>query len=109
MGKLKMLRPRLKLLDTSIAKVPPKTAEPYYKTPEHIAWRDAVIARAGGRCQAPGCRKAAPMHRMFADHVREIKDGGSPLDVANGQCLCGSHHSLKTNAARAERYAIPSR
>lgn len=40
---------------------------------------------------------------MFADHIRELKDDGAPLDVANGQCLCGSHHTTKTNQARAAR------
>ncbi|OYW50928.1 MAG: hypothetical protein B7Z34_03715 [Novosphingobium sp. 12-62-10] len=49
------------------------------------------------------CRKAAPDHRMFADHKVEIKDGGAPFDLDNGQCLCGQHHSLKTAQARAAR------
>jgi hypothetical protein len=40
---------------------------------------------------------------MFADHIVELKDGGAAFDVANGQCLCGSHHTLKTNAERARR------
>jgi hypothetical protein len=40
---------------------------------------------------------------MFADHVVEVKDGGALYDVANGKCLCGSHHSAKTAQARAAR------
>ena len=45
---------------------------------------------------------------MFADHITEIRDGGDPFDPANGQCLCGRCHTLKTNAARAARHAPPS-
>jgi 5-methylcytosine-specific restriction protein A len=39
---------------------------------------------------------------MFADHIVEIKDGGALLDLRNGQCLCGSHHEIKT--AQAKRF-----
>jgi hypothetical protein len=78
-----------------------KTADPWYLTPEHRAWRELVIARAGGVCQHPGCGRHE--RRMFADHVVELRDGGAPLDPANGQCLCGMHHTLKTAAARLHR------
>jgi nitrite reductase/ring-hydroxylating ferredoxin subunit len=40
---------------------------------------------------------------MFADHIVEVKDGGAKFDLANGQCLCGSCHTRKTAAARAQR------
>lgn len=85
----------------------PKRADPELMTPEHKAWRKAVLERAGHRCQAiengHRCTKAAPAHRMFADHIIERKDGGAALDVRNGQCLCGSHHTSKTLAARRDR------
>jgi hypothetical protein len=43
---------------------------------------------------------------MFADHIVELNDGGAPFDVANGQCLCGAHHTAKTADARgARRYS----
>jgi 5-methylcytosine-specific restriction protein A len=42
---------------------------------------------------------------MFADHIEELQDDGDPFDVANGQCLCGSHHTLKTAAVRARRHS----
>ena len=100
---LRMMRPAIRSADLSIAKLPPKTADPHYLTPEHRAWRAAVIARAGGVCEWPGCGRREP--RMFADHIRERKDGGAELDLSNGQCLCGKHHSLKTARARAERFA----
>ena len=87
-----------------------KQVDEAYQSAEHRTWRDAVIARAGARCEAVDggvrCRKAAPYHRMFADHVVELRDGGARLDPANGQCLCGAHHSAKTAAARAARHDI---
>ncbi len=80
---------------------------PLYSTPAYSVWRMAVVSRAGYRCQAidsgKRCGKAAPQHRMFADHVVELKDGGAPFDPANGQCLCGAHHTTKTVMARALR------
>ena len=87
---------------------PPKVADKLYHTPQFKAWKAAVIARAGGRCEAvdPGvqrCHKAQPMHRMFADHIEEVRDGGAEFDLDNGQCLCGSHHTAKTAQARAAR------
>jgi 5-methylcytosine-specific restriction protein A len=85
----------------------PKTAEAVYLTPDHRAWRKAVIDRAGGRCQAYDngirCTRMAPYDRLFADHIVELKDGGSPTDPANGQALCGRHHTIKTNHARVLR------
>jgi hypothetical protein len=88
----------------------PKRADPHYLSPEHRGWRDAVISRAGGRCQwverGLRCEKAAPQHRMFADHISERADAGDPFDPANGQCLCGRHHSLKTARARAARAGL---
>lgn len=84
----------------------------HYGTPEHRAWAAAVIARAGGRCEAitdgVRCHKAQPKFRMFADHIKEIQDGGAKFDPANGRCLCGSHHTFKTAQERAKRTATPA-
>ena len=82
---------------------PPKQTDPHYTTKEHRDWSRSVIARAGGKCQA--CGRTGT--RLFADHIVELKDGGAPFDLDNGQGLCGSCHSLKTNAARVERDAGP--
>lgn len=84
-----------------------KKADPHYKTKAHIKWRAAVLEAATFQCEARNaqgkrCQKAAP-HRLFADHIVERSDGGAPFDPANGQCLCGSHHTRKTRAARAAR------
>ena len=104
----------LSLLKTGIASLPhrrvalpPKTAAPIYHTPEYKAWREAVIAQAGRRCEqvtdGKRCWKAEPRNRMFADHKVELRDGGAAFDVTNGQCLCGGHHTAKTAAVRAAR------
>lgn len=102
-----------KRVDARAIKPPAKTADPLYSTPEYRAWREVVIARAGRRCEAVDhgqrCSKGEPRHRMFADHVKEVRDGGAPFDPANGMCLCGSHHTKKTVSVRMERLAKPSR
>jgi 5-methylcytosine-specific restriction protein A len=103
---LKALPPRLGMARQAIAAVP-KITDPHYLTAEHRAWRDEVLRRAGGRCQWPGCGSSSG--RMFADHIRERKDGGDPLDPANGQCLCARHHNLKTAQERARRLSTPTK
>jgi hypothetical protein len=40
---------------------------------------------------------------MYADHVKEIKDGGSVLDLSNGQALCHTHHERKTAREKMKR------
>jgi len=91
-------------LDTSIAAPPPKVADPIYHSAEYAKWRAEVIQRAGGMCQDPACTaQHFPGQRLFADHIVELKDGGAPFDVSNGMARCGSSHTRKTAAARAER------
>ena len=92
---------------------PAKEADRSLSTPEHKAWREAVLGRAGYRCEwvdgnGERCLKGSPTHRLFADHIRERRDGGAPLDPANGRCLCGSHHTLKTSNERSKRYGVVS-
>ena len=95
--------------DARAVKPPAKTADPLYRSKEHLEWRELVVARAGRRCQhrdtktGQRCTKAEPEHRMFADHIIEVRDGGPPFEPANGQCLCGAHHTTKTIKARVER------
>jgi len=100
---LRTLPLMLTAANLSVARVPPKTADDLYSTPQYRVWRDQVISRADGVCEAMGCGRREP--RMFADHIVEVKDGGARFDPANGQCLCGKHHTLKTNAERAKRWA----
>ena len=100
-------KPLARMFSSSVVKPTGKRVDAIYLSQQYETWRMIVIARAGARCQATDagrrCSKAAPAHRMFADHVVELQDSGAPFDPANGQCLCGSHHTVKTMAARARR------
>lgn len=105
---LPLMKSRISATDTRRVKAAPKKAAAIYHTNDYRTWREIVINRASGRCEAitnagTRCLKAAPRHRMFADHRTEIRDGGAPFDPANGQCLCGAHHTAKTAQARAAR------
>lgn len=108
-SRLHSLPPLRKTLDMRIGYTPPKEADSIYGSFQHQEWRKAVLARAGHRCEqttnGQRCAKAAPAYRMFADHIVELKDGGT-FDLANGQCLCGSHHTTKTVAERDKRLAV---
>ena len=105
--KLATFRSSIGCIDGRRVQAPPKVAATIYHTSEYQIWREAVIARAGGRCEAVDdgrrCWKSSPRARMFADHKVELRDGGAAYDPANGECLCGSHHTAKTAVARAAR------
>jgi len=107
--KLRSLGPRFRPFAHHAVTPEPKYRDPLYVSPDYLRWRNLVLTRAGARCEAMTgkvrCAKAMPTHRMFADHIHEVKDGGDPFDPLNGQCLCGAHHTLKTTAARARRMA----
>ena len=107
MTKLRTVGPLVRTIGTRITP-PRKVKDPVYNSPEFMAWRDAVVQRAGHRCEAIDqhglrCAKAQPEHRLYADHVVELRDGGSLTDINNGQALCATHHQLKTVAARSQR------
>ncbi len=105
---MKTIRAAIRSIDTRVARPLAKKADAELLTPEHRQWRAAVLARANYRCEAVDngkrCDVASPA-RLFADHIVERKDGGAALDTANGRCLCGRHHTLKTVAARTARMA----
>ena len=107
MPKLRTLSPLVRTLDTRTTRLPRRQIDPVYNTPEFQRWRAHVVARAGGQCEAIDhgyrCSKARPDHRVYADHIIELRDGGAPFDLNNGRCLCASHHELKTMAVRANR------
>ena len=98
--------PRITARDTRRVRPPPKAAAPIYGTPQYKAWRAAVVARAGGRCQDPLCRNPPRRTRLFADHIMELRDGGEAFALSNGMARCGSCHSRKTAAERARRMGI---
>src|SRR5262245_9718402 len=99
MVKLRSLPSLVRAIDTSTTPLPPRQIDVVYDTPQYRAWRAQVVARADGQCEATEhghrCTRAQPQYRMFADHIIELKDGGHPFDVSNGQCLCYRHHTLK--------------
>ena len=40
---------------------------------------------------------------QVVDHIKEISDGGQPLDNSNLQSLCHAHHNIKTAAVKVLR------
>jgi len=110
MARLKTLGPRVPRLDTRTAPPAAKEADAELQSPAYRAWARGVKERAGFRCEivenGARCEKSrANGDVMYADHVEERRDGGALL--GEGRCTCASHHTRKTNAARAERLAAP--
>lgn len=54
--------------------------------------KKVLIARAGGRCEFPGCTTPAPF--LEAHHARWFERDGGKTDVDNGVMLCSHHHHL---------------
>jgi 5-methylcytosine-specific restriction enzyme A len=106
MVRLRTIGPLVRPL-APLVRPPPRQINSVYNTPEFQAWRARVVKRAGYQCEAivdgQRCSKATPHHRIYADHIIELSDGGAPFDVNNGRCLCATHHTRKTAAARARR------
>jgi len=76
----------------------------FYRSPE---WR-AVIAtikrERGARCEDPECATPfGPWRRIIGDHIRELRDGGAPLDKRNVLLRCHACHVRKTARERARR------
>lgn len=105
--RLRNLPPTLPTLDTRTARIEPKRADPFYLSSEWRALVASIIAERGRRCEQ--CGKSAGQDggplRLVADHVIEIKDGGAPLDPGNIRLLDYQCHAVKTQRARAERFA----
>jgi hypothetical protein len=107
---MKRIGSLIKRFDGRLVQQAPKRADPELLTTQHRQWRLTICQRANWRCefvddQGLRCSKAAPHHRLVADHVVERADGGAVLDPANGQCLCIEHNTLKGIHARARRAA----
>ncbi len=93
---------RLRAKDNRRITAAQTSTDQHYNTPEHRTWRARVINRAHGVCQR--CKQPVPHgHRLFADHIIELRDGGAPHDPNNGQALCYRCHSVKTLEAIAAR------
>jgi len=97
--RLTTVGPRLGIVDTSTAKIPPKQAEPFYTSKE---WRDLVAEirrERGARCEDCGDTRS----RIIGDHVHELRDGGALLEKANIRLLCLPCHNKKTAQVKARR------
>jgi hypothetical protein len=90
--RLRSLRPRVVEISIRTAKPPSKVADAFYSSAEWIALRDRVRREAGGRCEVPGCGRAA--RRMIVDHIVELKDGGAPLARNNTSGGCKTARGL---------------
>jgi len=82
----------------SSLRVPPKTAESFYLSPE---WRQ-LVARIR-RERGAWCQRCGSNHRLIGDHIVERKDGGADLDPDNIELLCHRCHQRKTAQAQAKR------
>lgn len=69
-------------------------------TPEHAAWRKAVLDRDHWWCriQGPGCTGRA----NHADHITAVAFGGAEFDLTNGQAACPTCHLAKSLAEATE-------
>lgn len=107
MPPLRTLGPRLAVLDTRTVK--PKTdirtgravkaTDPFYGSAEWQAFRKAVVAERGRRCEDCGSTTG----RVYCDHIVELRDGGAPLDWTNIRLRCATCHVRKTGRARGDR------
>lgn len=89
------------ILDTTTARLPPKTADPFYLSKP---WRDlvgSILAERGRRCEECGRTDG----RIYGDHIVELRDGGEPLDRRNILMRCHACHERKGAAERARRAA----
>jgi len=97
-------RPRLGLIETRRIKPGPKRAAPFYVS---LEWRELmrqIILERGGRCEDPAHDPAQPGDAwLFGDHIRELSDGGAPLDRSNIMLRCAACHGRKTAAERKRR------
>lgn len=79
-------------------------------TAEHKAWAEAVLVRAGYRCQIRYtglCTGDA----TDADHIRPVAEGGPEFDPANGQAACPECHQAKSSdeGHRAQGHTVKVR
>lgn len=103
MPRIPMLKPTLRATDLRTVQLPPKETDPHYGTAEHKRWAAEVKRRAGAMCQDRQHVGDAYSPRGIADHVKERRDGGADLDLANGLWRCWPCHGRKTAAERAKR------
>lgn len=78
-----------------------KEAQRFYESPAWKRLRHIKLSRQ------PLCEQCIKENRLtkadMVDHIVEIRDGGSPLDIDNLQSLCRSCHAVKSNRERSRR------
>lgn len=78
-----------------------------YCSPQHKAWRLAVLERDSWQCRACG-RVCAKRREAHADHIiAVVARPDLRYDIANGQCLCASCHSRKTVSEQCVKTPTP--
>ena len=104
MGRLRTLQNRVAVLDTRKAKPPHKRAAAFYLSREWRSLVASLMAQRGRRCEDPECKmRGREGIRIFGDHIKELQDGGAPLDPDNVLLRCGSCHTRKTSEERKQR------
>lgn len=104
MAKLKMLKPRLKTINTSTIKTINTNRNPY--AVERVRGRAWMETRAKWlRAHPLCCMCEAHGYVTIAtelDHITPLADGGAD-DESNYQSLCCEHHKAKTAAENSSR------
>jgi 5-methylcytosine-specific restriction protein A len=105
MARLTLQKSRIAMLNTSIAKVPQieKRAAPFYLSPQWRALLASILKQRGRSCEAVDCLDPRASGVRYGDHIRELSDGGAPLDADNIQVLCARCHGKKTAKAKRDR------
>ena len=90
------VRPRLGTPNLSKVRIPPKTADSFYHTPDWTLLRKQCFARDGGRCVVCG----APA--KVADHIVSRRNGGRD-ELGNLRSLCRAHDNRVKEAPDGTR------
>ncbi len=92
-----------------IAPARQKLTAPFYGSSAWKALLRSIIAERGRQCEARDCRTVdrGASGKIYGDHVRELRDGGAPLDRGNVMLLCASCHRSKTLRTAKQRNAKP--
>ncbi len=98
MGRLSVPRSRLGGVPPRLT-APPKAVDPFYRSPEWIGLVAEVKRERGAKCE--DCPATGVV--LIGDHVRELKDGGAPLDKNNVRLRCVPCHNRKTAQTRRAR------
>lgn len=106
---MKTLSPFIRPLDTATVRSTPRDFTPrmafdFYHSTAWKRLRDRIIRKRGRKCENPACATPhGPWPIIIGDHIKEIRDGGAPLDENNIRLVCQACHNRKTEDERAGR------